>query len=153
VTDGEENGAEGEEGEVIGELIGACPDVMKSKDVVIDHAFDDVEEAPTFERESEELPPGPGEVVVAGSAPQEDGRGNEGEDRGQVEQSVGKRVEFEAANGRHWTAGFARQHVVPLKDLVENHAIEQSSEANPEEHSRRRDREASVSARGRRCSS
>ena len=51
-----------------------------------------------------------------------------------VEDTVPERVEPKVLNGVDWIP--ARQHVMPLQDLVQNDAIEKSSEAKSEKDAR-----------------
>lgn len=76
-------------------------------------------------------------------APPEHGGPDEKEDHGRhMKEAISEGVQLKAVNCRRGAAPFAREHVMPLEDLVEDNSIEQSAEPNPQENPGRRDRVA-----------
>lgn len=131
---------EREESNVVHELIRAGADVMDAKKVVIDDSFDDVEQPPPLRREAQELPTRPSDSIVMDPAPEGDRSDRQQYHCYNVKQPVGDHVEFQAPDGRHRAAGLVRKHVVPAENLVEDHAIDKSSEADTKQDARSRDR-------------
>jgi hypothetical protein len=68
-----------------------------------------------------------------------------------VEESVCERVVLKPRNGRFRMPALAAEHVVPLKDLVENDSVHKPAETDAQQDSGTRGRvTASESLRGRR---
>jgi hypothetical protein len=52
---------------------------------------------------------------------------------GGVEEAVGERVVLEAGDARGRAAALAREHVVPLEDLVEDDPVDEAAEPDAQE--------------------
>jgi hypothetical protein len=50
-----------------------------------------------------------------------------------VEEPVPKRIRLQSGDRRGWIAALAREHVMPLQDLVQDNAIEKPTETNTDE--------------------
>jgi hypothetical protein len=50
-----------------------------------------------------------------------------------VEEAIGERVRLEPRDGRRRVAGGAREHVMPLQDLVQQDAVDEAAEAHAEQ--------------------
>jgi hypothetical protein len=77
------------------------------------------------------------QVTAVRVPPQQHEPRDDEEVSGGVEQPVPERVHLQVAHAVGRVAA-ARQHVVPLQDLVEHDAVEEAAEAEPEENSRGR---------------
>src|SRR5688500_377203 len=105
---------------------------MKAEQLMVNDAFDEVEDAPAREHPAEEHSSrGVGPVSQrAPEHPQADGGEEPG---GDVEEAVRTHVGFHAFQSGCGPAVRAGKHVVPLSDLVENDAVQESSEAESEQ--------------------
>jgi len=96
---------------------------------VVDQALHQVEDAPAGEEEAEVHPPGRCEVAALPGAHQQNrGHGDE-HPRDEVKETVYERVGLEPSHGVHrLAAAVAREHVVPLQDLVERDPVDEAAE-------------------------
>jgi hypothetical protein len=53
-----------------------------------------------------------------------------------VEKAVSKRIVLQSGHGVGWVVAGCREHVMPLQDLMQQHAIHEPSEADSEEERR-----------------
>ena len=108
-------------------MLGARPYVMDAEQLVIDDAFEDVERAPADENEPVKHAPRRHAVTD-----QRETREDHDQHRG-VEEAVRERVHLEAVLGRDRPTLGAREHVVPLENLMEEDPIDEPAEANAEQ--------------------
>ena len=121
-----------EEREVPSKLATAFVDVVKAEEVMVNDAFDEVEDAPAREHPAEERASrvdGPVSQRVPEHPQADDGE----KPGGGVEEAVRAHVGFHAFQSGCGPAVRAGEHVVPLNDLVENDAVHESSEADSEQ--------------------
>ena len=95
---------------------------------MIHDAFYEVEEAPP----DYPVPDERRERIVGMASKQEHNAEHEDEQGGDMEQAVSQRVRFQAPQCCRRIN--IAEHVVPLKHLVENDSVEQSSEADTSEY-------------------
>src|SRR5687768_620193 len=106
---------------------------MDAEQVVIDGAFDQVEQAPTDQEEPDEGPDRP-ERGRSPTRPPEEGQPGGGEDVGDcVEEPVGEGLDLRAPNRGRRPAIGAAQQAVPLEDLVEDDAVEEAAESHAQQ--------------------
>jgi hypothetical protein len=140
-ADEEEGDAEREEAHVVGEFVFSFADVVEIEGGVEESLIEHVEQAPAEKEPAEERaierdPP-------AGDAdPQPPKTGCCEEPRGGVKEAVGDRVGLESADGADVSLFSAGDHVVPLEELVEDDAVEEPAEPEPEHDPRRDDSSA-----------
>ena len=114
----------------------ACPDVVDREYVVIDDPFDEVEQPPADEHRSEEGTSADRPSPMGRAAPEDVETTGDGEPRGGVKESVPERVRLEPGNGGGRIAALAREHVMPLKDLVEHDPVDEAPEPDAEQDRR-----------------
>jgi hypothetical protein len=126
---------EGEETNVKQELVWAWSDVVDPQDVVVDDALDEVENPPTGEDPSQQVLAARAEHV--GTAPPERHEPDDQEPiRHGVEQAISERVHLKAADISRGEIPRTGQHVMPLQDLVQQDAIEESAETQSQQDPR-----------------
>jgi hypothetical protein len=111
-------------------------DVVDLEYLVIDQAFHHVENSPADENESEVEPPIRRQPSLAPGGNGHDRGSKHHEPHPQMEESVRECVYFEP---RHRVGRIFRgmtQHVMPLKDLVQDDAIHETAEPKPVEKAR-----------------
>jgi hypothetical protein len=107
-------------------------DVVDPEKVVVDDAFDQVEDAEAHEDAPHQELTQPAEMGPTGRPPQDDQAEHDEHVRGRVEQPVPERVDLEVSTLVGGKPG-ARQHVMPLQDLVQDDAVEQAAQAQSKE--------------------
>jgi hypothetical protein len=103
---------------------------MNAENVVVNNAFNDVERAEPDKHRANEKPASPEKMAAVRGAPEDKQSGDDEEIRGAMEDAVPPRIQFEILNCVHRIP--AAQHVVPLKQLVENNPVEKPAEAEAE---------------------
>jgi hypothetical protein len=99
--------------------------------MVVDDAFDRVEEAKTEQHRARKKFARPEEMTPLRAAPEHEQAGDHEQVCGTVEDAVPKRVELEVLDAVHGIP--AAQHVVPLKELVQDDPVEKSAEPKAEQ--------------------
>ena len=103
---------------------------------MIDDAFDEVERAPTGEKEPDVRPPWWGKFSPL-PRPDRENRTDEDDDpRRDVEETVGEHVVFQPTDGGGGVLSGGGEHVVPLENLVEHDSIQEPAEPNTEKEAR-----------------
>src|SRR4051812_17285925 len=130
-ADHQHDDAPEEEAEVVEQLIGTRSNVMQVQELMVDQAFDGVEEAPADEHAADER----GRAAFLVPRPVRRHQNEHADDRddpgGRMEDAVTERVQLQVLDGigRHRSA----DHVVPLEDLMQDDAVEESTEPDAQE--------------------
>jgi hypothetical protein len=112
---------------------------VNPKQLVVDQALHQVEDAPAGEEQPEVHPPRRRQVAAPPGPEQKDRGGRDEDPRRQVEQPVDEGVRLEPRDGIHPLAAVVtREHVVPLEDLVEDDAVDEAPEPEPQHKGGRR---------------
>jgi hypothetical protein len=102
--------------------------VMDSEELMIDQTLDEIEESPATEHRAEQHATGPHRIgATSGAEEQTDADGSHGPGY-RMEEAVPDHVVLHRNERRGRDA--AREHVVPLQDLVEEDSIEKAAEAD-----------------------
>ncbi len=114
----------------------SCPstgvDVMEAEDLVVDDPLDEVEEPPAEQQRAAERTARPRNVRTTRGAPQHRHSGGHEDPCGGVKKPVPHHVDLHRYEvDGHDPGG---QHVVPLQDLVEDDAVDESAEPDTQEH-------------------
>jgi len=115
--------------------------VVDREDVVVDDALDEVEQAPAHQHPSPQRARCPHPAARARDPGVEHAEAREHrEPRDGVEQAVPQRVHLQAVDGgrrelpdRDVGGGGAREHVVPLEDLVQQDAVDEAAHADAQQ--------------------
>src|SRR5829696_2184743 len=126
--------ADDEERDVPGRLVAARANVVDPEDMMVDDAFDEVEHAPADEHPAEERAPVDGPPPLAGAVPEDVETRRHRHPRRGVEEAVRERVRLEAGDGRRGILALAREHVMPLEDLVENDPVNEPAKPDSEQN-------------------
>jgi hypothetical protein len=133
-AEGEEEETGGEEGVIENGDAEVFDDVMKMKQVVVDGAFNEIEQSPTEEHRAYEAFGGEDHAMFGDCSPEKD-HADECSGPGEgVEHAVPKHIHLEILD-----AGFGQpggEHGVKLENLVEENAVEKTTEADAEEDAR-----------------
>jgi hypothetical protein len=109
-------------------MIALLLDVVQLQQVVIDDPFDDVEESPTEQEQTDKGPGRPRCRRAAERRPNEEESGD-GEDPGRrVKQTIAQCVRLKSRDGRRRVVIDMANHVMPLQNLVQDDPIEESPE-------------------------
>jgi dipeptidyl aminopeptidase/acylaminoacyl peptidase len=120
-----------EETDVIEDLVGTRADVMKVQDLMVDQALDGVEETPADEHAADERR-GPALLVPRPVRRHQDEHAGDRDDpRRRVEDAVAQCVQLQVLQRVRWRR--SADHVVPLEDLMEDDAVEESTQSDSEE--------------------
>jgi len=115
-------------------------DVVDAEQLMVDEAFDEVKYTPPGEDQSSgTFPCGP--MPAGEGAPQQEHSDESHDPGGEVEQPIPQRVVFQRSNGGRREGGvFAvvGAHVVPLEDLVQHDAVDETAESQAEQDPRGR---------------
>jgi hypothetical protein len=109
-------------GRVVEHLIGTGSNVMQVQQLMVDQAFDGVEQTPAHQHATDERPcPA---FLVAGTVRrhQSEDTGDRHDPRRHVEDPVTERVELQIREGIGGRP--SADHVVPLQDLMQDDAVE-----------------------------
>ena len=94
--------AEGQEAQVVRQLVRSGPDVVNLEDVVVDDSFEQIEQSPADQAPSEETAPRPYEPAFAGARPDHEQADNDEHVGRRVEDAIPEGIDLEATNGRRW---------------------------------------------------
>ncbi len=130
-TGDDEEAAESEKRNVVEELVRTGPDVVDPEQLVIDRSLGEVESAPADQHEADQRADAVGDPP-AGSPQEHEPDRHEQPGRG-VEEAVREGVRLEPGDGGLGIALGAREHVVPLQDLVQHDAVHEAAEAYAQE--------------------
>jgi hypothetical protein len=123
---------EREKAEIPVGLIGALADVVAAEQMVVDETLGDVEEPPAEQHPAgEHAARADAHVRPRGPPEEPDADGSE-DPRRRVEEPVGEGVRLEPGDGRLRIAALAREHVVPLQDLVQHDAVHEAAQPDAE---------------------
>jgi hypothetical protein len=126
---------EREEAEIPRERIrDVIANVVHRQDVVVDDAFDQVEDAPADEHQSDVREPRRREIATLPGAHGQGDTDERHDPRREVEHAVRQRVVLEAGDAGGWMITGRREHVMPLEDLVEQDPVDESSQPDTEQH-------------------
>jgi hypothetical protein len=109
--------------------------VVETQHLVIHQTLDQVEEAPAQQHLSGERPGGTGQGAREAGTPELDDAGQRDRPGQGVEETVPAHVELH--RGERGRRAHGREHVVPLKDLVEDDAVGKPAQTNAEEQAGR----------------
>jgi hypothetical protein len=105
-------------------------DVVDTQDLVIDDPFSEIEGAPADQEAAEVSAPRRREFTPL-PRPGSRNRARQDRDPGpDVEEAVCKCVVLQPDDGARWVAALVREHVVPLKNLMEQDAIHEATDTN-----------------------
>src|SRR5215211_4917069 len=102
--------AEREEREVPGGLVGAFANMVDREDVMIDHALNEIENAPPDDHPANEGTSADGRATVGCASPEDVDAYGDGDPCGSVEEAVPKHVGLQTRYGRFGVAAFAGEH-------------------------------------------
>jgi hypothetical protein len=132
----DQKNAQGQEPEIIGLLMTcALAHMVQAENLMVDETLDEVEEAPADEHPSEKRLTADCPPPVRRSSPEEADADGDRYPRGGMEESIGERVVLQAPDRRLRVSSFAAQQVVPLEDLVEDDAVHEPPETDPDQDS------------------
>jgi hypothetical protein len=128
--------AQCQEPEIIGCLM-TCTlaHVVQPENLMVDETLNEVEDAPADEHPSEkrltaDCPPPPRRPL-----PEKQDAHRDRDPGGGMEESIGERVVFQPSDGGLRVIRFAAQQVVPLEDLMEDNAVHEPPETDPDQNS------------------
>lgn len=110
--------------------------MVKTQNVVIDDAFDEIEGAPADQETAEVSAPGRGEFTPLPGSRGSDRTRQDCDPSGHVKEPVREGVVLQTTDGASRTTPFVREQVVPLEDLVKEDAVDESAEADAHEEGR-----------------
>src|SRR5690606_35096830 len=112
--------------------------VVNTEQVVIDDSLDDVEDSPAENQRAEQHPARPGTTPFGSRPEQQDHAGDCEPEAYRMEESVPEHVDLRI-HERVFRAD-SRQHVVNLKKLMQEDAVDESAQPDTEHRSRRYER-------------
>jgi hypothetical protein len=110
-------------------------DMVDPEQVVIDDTFHQVEDAEAHEDATHQELTRPTDVGPARRPPEDDQAKHDEDVSDRVEEPVPQRIDLEVFDAGRWISG-ARQHVMPLQDLVQDDAVEKAAQAQSKEDAR-----------------
>jgi len=127
----------GQEANVVGVLMaGTFADVVQAENLMVGETLYEVEKAtadehPPEERASADCPP-----PVSRPSPQKPDADGDCHPRSGMKEAVGERVVFQTPHRGLGVIALAAQQVVPLEDLVEDDAVHETAESDPQQDAR-----------------
>lgn len=109
----------------------ALQDMVDVQDVMINDALDEIEKAPAEEISPDEDFAAPGDIATCASTPQQCKTRQDHDEAKRVEQPIPVHVNLHVRDAGLGKLG--REHVVYLKQLMEQDAVEKASETDAEE--------------------
>lgn len=109
------------------------PHVMDSEHMVVDQAFDEVEEAPAGEHRAPERPASPGLTGKTRDAKQQTDAGSGQEPGRQVKEPILRHLRFQCSHRLDLTRFRGAHQMVPAEDLVQHDAVKETAEPKPEQ--------------------
>ena len=100
---------------------------------MIHDSFHEIEEAPADEHPSRKGASADRPAPIGCAPPEHVDTDGDGDPRRGVKEAVPERVGLKSGDRRLRIAALAGQHVVPLKDLVQDDAVHEPAEADPEQ--------------------
>src|SRR5829696_4439265 len=130
----DQQNAQGQEAEVIGRLMTyTFADVMQAENLMVNETLDEVERAPADEHPSEKRLAADRPPPVRRPSPEKQDAGGDRHPRDGMEEPIGERVVLQAPDGGRRVFPFAAQQVVPLEDLMEDNAVHEPPETDPDQ--------------------
>src|SRR5215211_1267031 len=114
---------------------GAFPDVMEAEDLVVEEAFDEVEETPSDEDPSDKRAAADCPAPLRRSSPEDPYSQGHCDPGSSVEEAVREGVVLETGDRGRRVVIFAAQEVVPLEDLMEDDPVDEPTQTNADQDS------------------
>ncbi len=130
---------EGEEPEIPGQwATEVVTHVVDPQQLVVEEALDDVKESPPKQKEPDDRTPR-GRGASAAPVPHGGGHARDHEQpRAGVEHAVGNGVQLQTIDRVDGVAGYIADQVMPLEDLMQDDAIDETPQAQADQESGRR---------------
>jgi hypothetical protein len=128
--------AQGQESEIIGRLMTcALPHMVQAENLMVNETLNEVEEAPADEHPSEKRLTADCPPPLRRPSPEKQDADGDRHPGGGMEESIGERVVLQPSDGGLRVIPFAAQQVVPLEDLMEDNAVHEPAETDPDQDS------------------
>jgi len=114
---------------------GAFPDVMESENLVVDEAFNEVEETPSNEDPSDKRAAADCPAPPRRSSPEDPYSHGHCDPGTCMEEAVREGIVLETAHRGRRVVIFAAQEVVPLEDLMEDNPVHEPTQTNADQDS------------------
>ena len=118
----------------------AGQDVVHAENLVVDQALDEIERTPAGENGPQEIFAGPRLRLLAGGPKQQNDPTDGEHPNNEMKETVLRDLAFEVVDRIRLARLGRANHVVPAEDLVEDDAVEETAETEPEDEAGAKER-------------